>query len=344
MKRILSYQYALALILSLLISKESFSQVYTFSKSTAPYNDLVSPINLNGTTFWDEENWVIPIGFKFLGHDTLTVSSNGLVSLANYDKLVDQQVTYTISAFADASIGADLIDRDINNPQTSPINYQLSGASPSQILKIEWKNVGFYNSDAADFISFQLWLYEDSTIEMRYGPHYFSDTQIFSINSSSGAVIGIGSYKYDLNPPGAKNNQYVNLAPSIYLTGNVKSPGTSAGFNSLAASDTSSCAPANETRFTFKTNYSIASGITNGQELPVRLYPNPASSIVHLEFENKASAEICLLDATGKALKKTTLSAGQSSTSLDIEGLSKGLYIMKIESGNAAVFKLLSIQ
>ncbi|HXA02151.1 MAG TPA: T9SS type A sorting domain-containing protein [Cytophagaceae bacterium] len=346
MKKAINYQYGLALTLNLVISQLSFSQVYTFSKDAATYHDLISPVNLNGTTYWDDENWVIPIGFKFLGHDTLTISSNGLVSLANYNKLVDQQITYTISAFADASIGADLIDRDINNPQISPINYQLSGTSPDKILKIEWRNAGFiYDNNNVDHISFQLWLYEDSNkIEMRYGQHYFLNTQIFSLNNSTGAVIGIGSYKYGLNPPGAHNNQYVNSAPSIYLIGSAKSPGTSISFSSLTATDTSDCAPANGTRFTFKTDYSVT-GIYKAQELAVKLFPNPVSSVLHIEFENKSAAEIFLFDTMGQLVFNEIVSqAGQFSTTLNIERFSRGLYMLKIESENFASCKLLSVQ
>jgi hypothetical protein len=345
MKKTTSYQNGLALVLGLFISQAVFSQVYTFTKDTATYNDLVSPVNLNGTTYWDEEYWVIPIGFNFLGHDTLTVSSNGLVSLVNYNELVDQQVTYTISAYSDASIGADLIDRDINNPQNSPINHQLSGTPPNQILKIEWKNAGIYPNNDPDFISFQLWLYEDSNkIEMHYGPHYFSDAQIFSLNNSTGAVIGIGSYKYGLNPPGPHSNQYVNSAPSIYLTGNVNSPGTSNSFSSLTATDTSSCAPSDGTRFIFKTAVTTT-GIYKSHEPEVKLYPNPASSILNVEFENKSVAEISIFDRTGKLVFKDIASqTGQFSTNLNIEDFSKGLYILRIESENFSESKLLSIQ
>lgn len=346
MKKILRYQNGFAFALSLIFSQLSYSQVYTFSKDAAPYYDLVGPFNLNGTTYWDDENWVIPIGFNFLGHDTLTVSSNGLVSLANYNELVDQQITYTISAYADASRGADLIDRDINNPQNSPINYQLSGVSPNQILKIEWKNAGFYyNSSRADFISFQLWLYEDSNkIEIRYGPHYFSDTQIFSLNNSNGPVIGTGSYKYSFNPPGARYNQYVNSAPSIYLTGNVNSPGASTVFTSLTASDTSTCAPADGTKFNFKKDYAVTS-IYKADEFAVKIYPNPILSDLHVEFENKSVAEIFLFDATGNLMYKEIVSKpGQSSTILNMEAFPKGLYILRVKSENMSSGKILSIQ
>jgi hypothetical protein len=213
-------------------------------------------------------------------------------------------------------------------------------------LKIEWKNAGFsLDNNNVDFISFQLWLYEDSNkIEMRYGPHYFLNTSIFSLNSSPGPVIGIGSYKYGLNPPGAQSNQYVNSAPSIYLTGNIKSPVTSINFSTLTASDTSNCAPLPGSLFTFKTTTSVA-GIHKPNDLVVDLYPNPASSILHLEFENKSVTEISLFDATGKLLlRKIATEAGQISMAFNTENFSKGLYILKMESGNVISSKLLSIQ
>jgi hypothetical protein len=173
---------------------------------------------------------------------------------------VDQQVTFSISAFADASIGADLIARELANPLNSPINYELSGSSSNHVLKIEWRNAGFYHDNSSnkiDFISFQLWLYEDANnIEMRYGPHYFASLAPFIGNNSLGAVIGIGSYKYDISF-GGNLNEYVNSAQSIYLTGNVNSPGTSSSFSQLTASDTASCAPVQNTRFKFTPNFSV---------------------------------------------------------------------------------------
>jgi hypothetical protein len=348
MIKMLNHQYILALILGLIISLNGFSQAYTFSKGSETYSHLTAPTTLSGSTYWDEEYWVIPIGFNFLGHDTLTVSSNGLVSLADYNKLVDQEVTFSISAFADASIGADLIARDLASPTNSPINYQLSGSFPNQILKIEWRNAGFYHDNSSnkiDFISFQLWLYEDSNnIEMRYGPHYFASLAPFTGNNSFGAVIGIGSYKYDFLFGGSLN-EYVNSAPSIYLTGNVNTPGTSSTFGTLTANDTASCAPARNTRFKFTPDFSVT-GVRKSSGLATNIYPNPVNGMLHVEFENKSGAGIFLYDISGKLVHQeyTAPSSGLFSGLIQTEEFPKGLYFLKIESEGSVCSRIISIQ
>jgi hypothetical protein len=353
MKNIISCQSALALMLGLFIYGTGNAQVYTFSKDITPYNDLIdsTTTNLNGGSYWDDDYWVIPIGFDFLGHDTLTVSSNGLVSLANYNNLADEEVTFTISAFADASIGADLIDRDTNtilSPLFSPIGYELSGTTPNQILKIEWRNAGFYwdnpgNVHKTDSISFQLWLYEDSNnIEMRYGAHYFHNLNQYSGNNSFGPVIGIGSYQYDLTP--ATNlNQYVNSAPSIYLTGNVKTPGTSASFSTLTSTDTSTCAPVRNARFKFTRDLTVA-GIRQNQGLEAKIYPNPVSGPLYLELENKADATISLYDTRGVLIYEESVTKSGYAGLIHTEDFPKGLYFLKIESGDSYLCKLISVQ
>lgn len=353
MRNIIIRQFAFVLILCFVISHSGFSQVYTFKKDTIRYHDLVSPVYLsqsnNIPSFWDDAYWVIPIGFDFLGHDTLTVSSNGLVSLVNYDNLTDQQVAYTISAFADISIGADLINRDIANPQNSPVNYLLDISSSKKILKIEWKNAGFVYDNSAtkqDFISFQLWLYEDSNnIEMRYGQHHFNSTMPYVGNNSFGPVIGIGSYKYDLSTASSHYNEYVNSAPSIYLTGNAIAPGTSASFSTLTAGDTGTCAPVRNARFKFTRDLSVT-GIRKGRKLDADVFPNPVSGPLHIEFENKAGAVISLYDVCGKLVYQETdpISNGLFSGILETDKFPKGLYLLRIESGTAAYSELLNIQ
>jgi hypothetical protein len=349
MKNIIRCQFTLALILGLFICGTGRAQVYTFSKDITPYNDLVAPTNLSGGSYWDDDYWVIPIGFDFLGHDTLTVSSNGLVSLANYNNLVDEEVTFSISAFADASIGADLVDRDVNlilSPVISPIGYQLSGTGSNQILKIEWKNAGFYydnSTNKKDSISFQLWLYEDSNnIEMRYGAHYFYSLIQYSGNNSFGPVIGIGSYQYDLTP-GTHLNQYVNSAPSIYLSGNVKTPGTSSSFGTLIATDTSSCAPLRNTRFKFTHDLSVT-GIRKNQGLEAKIYPNPVSGPLRIELENKTDAIISLYDTRGVMVYQESITSSGYSGFIHTEDFPKGLYLLKIESGDNSMSKLISVE
>ncbi|MFL5728143.1 MAG: T9SS type A sorting domain-containing protein [Cytophagaceae bacterium] len=338
-----------AFVLALFLAPAAYSQVYTFAKDTIKYRALTGATSIDGGTYWDDEYWPIKIGFNFLGHDTLTVSANGLVSLANYSHLVDQQQVFTISAFADASLGADLINRSISTPAVSPISYKLDSVAPYRILKIEWKNAGFFYDSSAtrqDYISFQLWLYEENNkIEMRYGQHYFYNGVQYTGNKSFGPVIGIGFYKYSLSPPGATYNQYTNTGHPIYLSGNANSPSVNSSFTSLTAYDTSSCAPSVKTRYTFTTTGTSVTSVQKAEASGLKIYPNPATSFLHVEFENKSASEISVFDATGNLVyRKSYNQTGQVSEILNTEIFPKGLYILKVESENTYSSRLLSVQ
>jgi len=72
----------------------------------------------------------------------------------------------------------DIIDRGFNTGTSlSPLSFRLDGQVGSQILKIEWNNVGFFEeATLQDFMNFQLWLYEEGNIiEYRYGSNEIND-------------------------------------------------------------------------------------------------------------------------------------------------------------------------
>ncbi|MEZ4800124.1 MAG: hypothetical protein R2809_10190 [Flavobacteriales bacterium] len=60
----------------------------------------------------------------------------------------------------------------------SEINYQVDGEEGSRIVKVEWKNVGFYDEFAANgtfnnITNFQLWIYEtDNSFDFRFRTEY----------------------------------------------------------------------------------------------------------------------------------------------------------------------------
>ena len=69
----------------------------------------------------------------------------------------------------------------------------------------------------------------------------------------------------------------------------------------------------------------------------VNVYPNPADNVLNLSFVSNNNSEIVisLTDITGKILynEPANISAGSNNMQIDVSGLSKGMYILKLEEG-----------
>ncbi|MDB4088086.1 hypothetical protein N9544_00525 [Flavobacteriales bacterium] len=146
---------------------------YTFSTRTGTYTNLTGATSLTNGGTWDDPQLTIPIGFNF----TLFNSTISTIYIEDYGLGADLTITDTetgIVPFFTPFI-SDIIDRgydfivgDAATGGLSPISYKLSGISGSRILKIEWKNAGFYsdiddNGISTDYVNFQLWYMKEVT-------------------------------------------------------------------------------------------------------------------------------------------------------------------------------------
>jgi len=77
-----------------------------------------------------------------------------------------------------------------------------------------------------------------------------------------------------------------------------------------------------------------------------RLYPNPASDNICLEFmtENAQTAEISILDLQGRTIFSTQALARVQKTTLPVKQLLPGIYVVKIDGGNWSGTSKLIIQ
>ena len=70
----------------------------------------------------------------------------------------------------------------------------------------------------------------------------------------------------------------------------------------------------------------------------LNVYPNPASDKISIVFsaENDGVSEMQLLDLTGRVIKNNTVQAieGINETSMDLSGLSKGIYMLNLVKNN----------
>lgn len=63
------------------------------------------------------------------------------------------------------------------------------------------------------------------------------------------------------------------------------------------------------------------------------VYPNPTRNVVHIRFQQAVIESIQVNDVLGKTVLAKTV--GSNETQLDLSGLSKGLYLVKVKSANS---------
>lgn len=97
-------------------------------------------------------------------------------------------------------------------------------------------------------------------------------------------------------------------------------------------------------------NISFNTGLTTvTKALSFEVYPNPATSIASVEFtlENKDDVTVEVFSKVGTLVYSNSapsLSAGEHSFSIPVDGLSKGLYMVNIRTGAGSVMKKLVVE
>jgi len=81
------------------------------------------------------------------------------------------------------------------------------------------------------------------------------------------------------------------------------------------------------------------------KNIEYQLYPNPASDVVYFRLKNENEfTNFTISDITGRSIYKQTLASGLNSFTIDVSGLSKGIYVFNLfNSNNKVVSKRLVI-
>lgn len=318
---------SLLLIISVIILFPNvlFSQSYTFSATTGTYAGLDNPVSLNNGQVWELPAFEIPIGFDFWffnsSIDTLYFFEDGAGSVLSTSKLQSGLHKLLIP------YGTSLIDRGYGTSLSqSPLSYELSGESGSRILKIEWKNAGFYgdfenNGTSTDYVNFQLWLHETTGhIEIHYGPSLINYPALDFNDESGPSVSLIPSYDYNLD---------VFSPNSLWLEGSPLSPVmiTSDNFVFLNGSVSPN------TIYKFD-NLTVGSpGITVNE--PV-VYPNPVKDLLNIRLNTvlTSPAAVIICDITGRNVYNAAVSANQTGElQINVSDLNAGIFQLIIQKG-----------
>lgn len=318
----------------LFISSVVSAQTYSFESITGTYSDLSNPVSLNNGLTWDDPTFLIPIGFDwtYFGnqYDTIFISNAGYGATFSMEHTGPDLFPVLIA------FGADLVDRasdtinfDGEQGSLSPVSYQLEGPPANQVLKIEWKNAGFYpeladDNIASDSINLQLWLFQaNNNIEIHFGPVSVANPSL-NYEGETGAYI--------LLSPHVDLNTYTPDPNSISLSGGPVTPDTTI---SSDVSYLGGTVPEGTIyRFIYETSSSINEAGVN--EPAVILFPNPAQNTlsVFMDAKELAAADYSIVNALGETVKTTA-----ALKSIDVSGLADGVYFLRIPTKKGIVTK-----
>ena len=296
------------------------SQSYSLTVLSNTYTNLTGNTSLNNGTVWDDPAYTFPIGFNFQLYSTIFNTayihpdgSGGVVTAT----LNTANTMPTLIPFS-----TDIIDRGFNSGTSlSTISYKLEGSVSNRILKIEWKNVGFFNdlnvnNTSTDFANFQVWLYETTNVvEYRFGPSNVSNPAI-SFEGDSGPAVAMF--------PLVNFTTGEIVSPGIVLSGSPSAPTVNNTVNQLFLNGM----PANGTTYRFTSSAFSIDEFDKANA--IKIYPNPTNDFLLIENNNVDNAiqNIEIIDSTGKMVKNESSSLQK----INVYDLNSGLYIIKFQT------------
>lgn len=318
-------------LVALLCLQVSASAQYTFTKTTGTYT------NLTGGTVasflgWDENQYTIPIGFTFriggLSYTSAVIYANGQLLFTS-----PNSTTKGIFGF-----DADLMDRG-GLATLSPISYLTTGVAGSRILKVEWRNAGFYDLMGStpgnsypypnDFVNFQIWIYEgNNRVEVRIGSSNITASNSSDIfGATGGPTVGVIS-NILANP-----NRYTG----VVLQNQAATP-TAVTLTNANTIPQLTGVPASGTIYRFN---STVNGVSDALEnAGVSVYPNPATDILTIEglTAKQGTATLKIYDLLGKVIVSQELAISKNMP-VNVSALAKGTYFLELTTAEGRLGK-----
>jgi hypothetical protein len=329
-----------SIVLMTFVSNAQDNPYFELFVSSSSYAQLENSTSLNQGLVWDDPDWSLPIGFDFeyLGYNFDSLLFYG------YDAYGAELLFKNVSdGSPDCQISAymlDLIDSEFDNngKAASDVRYVLEGTPGSQIFKLEWSNVAFYNDDFTSTnytmrMNFQVWLFEqDNAIEFHYGPSLNLDNNV--IQDYTGIPVTF-IRNYVEVPAYAWEGAYM-------LTGDPTAPtwiyaATPGDFdNASFLTDT----PVDGTVYRF-----IPMLVSINEQTALRnisVYPNPASDKININWPSEEQQLVQIFDALGRTVFTAQLNSGINS--IDVSNWESGVYTLHIQQGDSLFVEKLMIQ
>lgn len=305
----------LAFALLVAVQVSAMAQTYSFSQSSGAYADLTGATDLFGSAIWDDTSKTVTIGFPVtlggVAYSSVEVNSNGVL-------IFDSGTNFA----AVVAYDADMMSLGTAT-STSPVSYSVTGTTGSRILKVQWKNAGFYDGTANDFVNVQAWIYEGSNkIETHFGTSNIGNPgNIFG--SAGGPANGVAT----------SIDFFTETITGLFVQGNPASA-TAVPLTASANYPSLSGTPANGAIYT----YTVTGGMGVAEALNqvnVSVYPNPVMDELRIAgFEGaKNNVTVNVYDVLGKVVLTQQVKAA-AIMPVNVSKLTKGTYFLEIVSGN----------
>tara|TARA_B100000768_G_scaffold83403_1_gene78892 strand:+ start:683 stop:1720 length:1038 start_codon:yes stop_codon:yes gene_type:complete len=333
MKRI-----ALGFVFGMMCSLLSWGQdemPYTAEVFTDVYVPLENGLSLNLGELWDVPIVVLDVPFSFpcfgSSSDLLRLTDVG-GGIEAYTEEADGSQAFHLISGTTMDISDILIVED-SVEQGSIHLHTTVGESPDRIFKLEFNNVGFdYEmmmiGAAPSTANFQIWLYENGTIEIHYGPNTVTDISEISFWSSMSA--GLSSfYNWELF---TANFFWANGGPGepdFPLYDDVE-------FDLLQASeDFTGWTAWPEDGQVYRFNYNYTSVGENSSQDELLIYPNPASDKITIACGTKSPVTVTIVDQSGKRVLQSEY---EGQAIVDVGSWDPGVYTVRVDGARNGTF------
>ncbi len=308
---------------------------YSFSSSTATYNNLNGATDILANVVWDDSIIAVPLGFNFkyaLANrdvDSVYIDTYGMI-YPTEDALSIFGMTFPTKAMMPYQV--DMVDRAtvLGGAAKSPVSYQTTGMPGSRICKIEFRNAGFYDdATGMDSTNFQVWLYETSNvIEYHYGPQYVQDITT-SFSGENGPWINL-VYESTLD---IQNQSYI-LDECTYVAGNsaahtAVNPTSPIDLNTPPANFAFVGLPANGQVFRWTPSVNTSVNDLDMAFASVQVYPTTFENSIFIRHENRVD-QVSLYDVNGRLLIQEAVNS--SLHEISTGSLASGVYLLSLKS------------
>jgi len=89
--------------------------------------------------------------------------------------------------------------------------------------------------------------------------------------------------------------------------------------------------------FTESALLTVSLGTDKNEQRSFRLYPNPTSSAVYVDYDDVGSASVIVWDINGRLIKSQLIQ--NSGSSIDLSDLASGVYLFKVTTANGSTNK-----
>ena len=153
---------------------------YSFSHGSSTYQQLSDASTVaGGTSCFNNQSFRLPIGFSFSmcgkSFDSLTVEPNGFVKFDANRAII---LYHGIGCKKDS------------NSVYSLLSYSVQGSEGAGIFKLQYSGFGYDAMNPAEYLHYQLWLYESGKIEIHTGATSYPG-MIDSVEVSPTPLVGI---------------------------------------------------------------------------------------------------------------------------------------------------------